>query len=186
MPRQRIDLLTGNPAAAHRSRGENRAARRRRHLPYDRLLLATGALPRPLPGLPRHQPAYRVTLRTFDDAVAIRARLCAGRRIAIIGGGFIGLELAATARKLGAEVTVIEAQPRILMRGVPAEIAGVVAARHRAEGVEILCGAGIDSIADETRRASKSSLPTADTIDADLALIGIGAIPDTHWPRLPA
>ncbi|TIL49044.1 MAG: ferredoxin reductase, partial [Mesorhizobium sp.] len=64
-----------------------------------------------------------VYLRTFNDALAIRAHLRAGNRIAIVGGGFIGLELAAAARRLGAVVTVIEAQSRILMRGVPAEIA---------------------------------------------------------------
>ena len=79
-------------------------------------------------------------LRTFGDALAIRDHLKPGRRVAIVGGGFIGLELAASARKRGAEVTIIEAQPRILMRGVPEEIAGIVAARHLAEGVELICG----------------------------------------------
>ncbi|RWB35025.1 MAG: ferredoxin reductase, partial [Mesorhizobium sp.] len=83
-------------------------------LPYDKLLLATGSTPRklPMPGL----GARCVYLRTFNDALAIRAHLSAGNRIAIVGGGFIGLELAAAARRLGATVTVIEAQPRILMR----------------------------------------------------------------------
>ncbi|TIW85525.1 MAG: ferredoxin reductase, partial [Mesorhizobium sp.] len=80
-------------------------------LPYNKLLLATGSVPRQLPmtGL----GSRCVYLRTFNDALAIRAHLSAGNRVAIIGGGFIGLELAASARKLGATVTVIEAQPRI-------------------------------------------------------------------------
>ncbi|TIT30115.1 MAG: ferredoxin reductase, partial [Mesorhizobium sp.] len=67
----------------------------------------------------------------------------------VIGGGFIGLELAAAARKPGASVTVIEAQPRILMRGVPAEIAEIIHKAHVAEGVDVVCGQGIASIADD-------------------------------------
>lgn len=145
-------------------------------LPYDRLLLATGSTPRrlPMPGLgPRC-----VYLRTFADALAIRAHLRAGNRIAIVGGGFIGLELAAAARKLGADVTVIEAQPRILMRGVPAEIAKVIHAAHEAEGVTILCGDGIAAIADDGAQV-RITLAGGRDIVADLAVIGIGAVPVT-------
>ncbi|MBZ9738166.1 MULTISPECIES: NAD(P)/FAD-dependent oxidoreductase [unclassified Mesorhizobium] len=145
-------------------------------LPYDKLLLATGSTPRklPMPGL----GGRCVYLRTFTDALAIRAHLRAGNRIAIIGGGFIGLELAAAARKLGASVTVIEAQPRILMRGVPAEIAEIVHAAHVAEGVDILCGDGIGSIADDGREV-RVTLAGGREIAADLAVIGIGAVPVT-------
>ena len=103
-------------------------------LPYARLLLATGARPRRLP-LPGADGPNTVVLRTLDDAVRIRAALGPGRRLVVIGGGFIELELAASARKLGTEVTVIEALPRLLTRGVPAEVAAVLEARHRAEGV---------------------------------------------------
>jgi len=145
-------------------------------LPYDRLLLATGSTPRklPMPGLgPRC-----VYLRTFADALAIRAHLRAGNRIAIVGGGFIGLELAAAARRLGADVTVIEAQPRILMRGVPAEIAKVIHAAHEAEGVTILCGDGIAAIADDGAQV-RITLAGGRDIVADLAVIGIGAVPVT-------
>ncbi|AZN97411.1 ferredoxin reductase [Mesorhizobium sp. M9A.F.Ca.ET.002.03.1.2] len=145
-------------------------------LPYDKLLLATGSIPRklPMPGLgPRC-----VYLRTFNDALAIRAHLSAGNRIAIVGGGFIGLELAAAARRLGAAVTVIEAQPRILMRGVPAEIAKIVHDAHEAEGVDILCGAGIAAIADDGAEV-RIALASGQHIVADLAVIGIGAVPVT-------
>ena len=117
-------------------------------------------------------------MRSFDDALAIRRHLAPGKRIAIVGGGFIGLELAASAVKRGATVTVIEAQPRVLMRGVPEEIAAVVTARHRSEGAEILCGTGIASIdgdADEVR----ITLADGRTVAADLAVIGIGASPVT-------
>lgn len=145
-------------------------------LPYDKLLLATGSTPRKLsmPGL----GGRCVYLRTFADALAIRAHLKAGNRIAVIGGGFIGLELAAAARKLGAAVTVIEAQPRILMRGVPAEIAKVVHEAHVAEGVDIACGEGIASIADDGRQV-RIALAGGREIAADLAIIGIGAVPVT-------
>ncbi|WP_189502049.1 FAD-dependent oxidoreductase [Mesorhizobium sp. M00.F.Ca.ET.216.01.1.1] len=145
-------------------------------LPYDKLLLATGSTPRklPMPGL----GARCVYLRTFNDALAIRAHLSAGNRIAIVGGGFIGLELAAAARKLGAAVTVIEAQPRILMRGVPAEIAQVIHAAHEAEGVKILCGEGIAAVADEDAEV-RITLAGGQDIVADLVVIGIGAVPVT-------
>ncbi|WP_165779670.1 NAD(P)/FAD-dependent oxidoreductase [Mesorhizobium sanjuanii] len=145
-------------------------------LPYNKLLLATGSTPRrlPMPGLgPRC-----VYLRTFNDALAIRAHLKAGNRIAIVGGGFIGLELAAAARRSGASVTVIEAQPRILMRGVPAEIAEIIHPAHEAEGVNILCGEGIATIADNGAGV-RIALVGGRVIVADLAVIGIGAVPVT-------
>jgi len=145
-------------------------------LPYDKLLLATGSLPRklPMPGLGERC----VYLRTFNDALAIRAHLNPRNRVAIIGGGFIGLELAASSRKLGATVTVIEAQPRILMRGVPAEIAAVIHAAHEAEGVTILAGQGIEAIADNGAEV-RITLAGGRQIVADLAVIGIGVVPVT-------
>jgi 3-phenylpropionate/trans-cinnamate dioxygenase ferredoxin reductase subunit len=145
-------------------------------LSYDKLLLATGSVPRklPMPGL----GGRCVYLRTFNDALAIRAHLSAGNRVAIIGGGFIGLELAAAARRLGATVTVIEAQPRILMRGVPAEIAEIIHKAHEAEGVAIRTGQGIAAIADDGKEVG-ITLADGQTIVADLAVIGIGAVPVT-------
>ena len=141
-----------------------------------RLLLATGAIPRPLPLAAGSK--HCVTLRSFEDAIAIRARFQPGARIVIVGGGFIGLELAASARKRGARVTVIEAQSRIMMRGVPEEIAKVIDTRHRDEGVTILCDTGIVSIADNADNVA-ITLSTGDVIVADLAIIGIGATPVT-------
>lgn len=145
-------------------------------LPYDKLLLATGSTPRrlPMPGL----GVRCVYLRTFADALAIRAHLSPANRIAIIGGGFIGLELAAAARKLGATVTVIEAQPRILMRGVPAEIAEIIHQAHESEGVTVLTGVGIADIADDGAKV-RITLADGQEIVSDLAIIGIGAVPVT-------
>ncbi|TPJ35163.1 FAD-dependent oxidoreductase [Mesorhizobium sp. B2-8-3] len=145
-------------------------------LPYEKLLLATGSVPRklPMPGL----GGRCVYLRTFNDALAIRAHLSAGNRVAIIGGGFIGLELAASARKLGATVTVIEAQPRILMRGVPAEIAEIIHKAHEVEGVAIRTGQGIAAIDDDGAEVG-ITLADGQKFIADLTVIGIGAVPVT-------
>jgi 3-phenylpropionate/trans-cinnamate dioxygenase ferredoxin reductase subunit len=144
---------------------------------YDKLLLATGAVPRRLP-LAGENTKRIVTLRTFDDALAIRAALHAGSRLAVIGGGFIGLELAASARQRGASVTVIEALPRILSRAVPEEHARVIAARHLAEGVDLRCGMGVTAIR-ETTGAVEIGLSDGATVAADLLVIGIGALPVT-------
>ena len=146
-------------------------------LPYARLLIATGATPRRLALAERSRRC--VYLRTFDDALAIRTHLHAGVRLAVIGGGFIGLELAAAARRLGCAVTVIEAQPRILVRGVPAEIAAALHAEHEAQGALIAVGAAITAI-DDTDGAVRISLTSGDDIEADLAIIGIGAVPATR------
>jgi 3-phenylpropionate/trans-cinnamate dioxygenase ferredoxin reductase subunit len=148
-----------------------------RAIGYDRLLLATGAVPRRLPLAPdgSKRVAY---LRNYADSLYIRTHLKPGSHIAIIGGGFIGLEVAASARKRGAAVTVIEAQPRILMRGVPAEIAAVIAARHAAEGARLLCGRAIRSIDDEGARLL-IELSDGEAIAVDLAVIGVGAQPVT-------
>ena len=145
-------------------------------LHYGKLLLATGASPRRLP-LAENSRRCGV-LRTFDEAQGIRARLQPGSRLLVVGGGFIGLELAASARKLGVEVTVVEAAPRILGRAVPAEIAAVIHARHEGEGVRILTGQGIRSIED-TERGVRLMLADDSTAEADFAVIGIGAQPNT-------
>ena len=143
-------------------------------LAYDRLLIAIGAKPRPFLWNGRHVPnlAY---LRTYDDAVRIFERVTKSSRLTIIGGGFIGLELAVQARSKETHVTLIEAAPRLLGRAVPAEIATVIEARHRAEGVEVICGANIVDV------DSKGSITLQDgrTIASDLVVAGIGSVPVT-------
>lgn len=166
-----IDLVLGIEAAAI-----DRAARAviladGRTLPYSRLLLATGARPRRLT-LPGHEQV--LYLRRFDDALALRPLLRPGARLAIIGGGFIGLELAAAAAARGCAVTLVEALPRILMRGVPAGIAAVIADRHRAAGIDLRTGIGIDRIEPDAVVLADGS-----RIAADAAIAGIGAVPET-------
>ena len=145
-------------------------------LSYAKLLLATGAAARGFPGVDGASQRIRV-LRTHADAMALHAALHPGRHIAIIGGGFIGLELAATARIRGADVTVVEGLPRVLKRGVPEEIAEAITERQRQEGVDIRCGHTIEALQEETDRAVVR-LAGGKVISADLLLVGIGALPN--------
>jgi 3-phenylpropionate/trans-cinnamate dioxygenase ferredoxin reductase component len=144
---------------------------------YEKLLLATGAIARRV-SLPGADGARIATLRSYDDALRIRSAFRPGARIAILGGGFIGLELAASARLRGAAVTVIEALPRILSRAVPETHATIIADRHRIAGVDLRCDAGVAAIA-ETASHLEITLTSGDTVTADLLVIGIGAIPLT-------
>jgi 3-phenylpropionate/trans-cinnamate dioxygenase ferredoxin reductase component len=145
----------------------------RRALRYDKLLLATGAKPRRL-SLPGGEAA--IYLRNFDDSIALRSHMKADRRIAIIGGGFIGLELASSACALGCKVSLIEAAPRILMRGVPSVIADIIAARHRAAGIDLIVGASIAHIS-PAGEAHIVTLGDGRAIPADCVIAGIGAAP---------
>jgi 3-phenylpropionate/trans-cinnamate dioxygenase ferredoxin reductase component len=165
-----ITLLRGE-----RAKGIDRAAKRvllasRESLPYERLLIATGARARRFPGM-----EAALTLRSLDDARAILDALGPGTRLAIIGGGFIGLELAATARRMGAEVTVIEAADRLMARIVPAEIAEVMARRHRDEGVNLVLGTSVAGV-------ERNAVTLADgrIVEADLVVAGVGAEPETR------
>lgn len=148
-----------------------------RSLAYGKLLLATGAVPRRLALADNSR--HCLSFRSLDDARAIRARLNSSTRLAVIGGGFIGLELAAAARSIGADVTVVEAQPRLLSRAVPAAIAAVIHVRHEAEGVRILVGHGIEAIEDMASGV-RIRLSDGSSVEADLCVVGIGAVPETR------
>jgi 3-phenylpropionate/trans-cinnamate dioxygenase ferredoxin reductase subunit len=145
-------------------------------LAYDNLVLATGASPRRLPMA--EAVRHCVYLRTHDDSLDIRHRLEHGGHVVVIGGGFIGLEIAAAARKRGCDVTIIEPQPRLLMRGVPAEIAAVIQREHEAHGARVLLGASLKTITDAGRQAD-IELANGSHLMADLIVIGIGAVPNT-------
>ena len=172
-----ISVLTGRSATAIDRAGKSVRLSDGSTLAYDKLLVATGAMPRQLPLAVDAGPRC-LTLRSFDDALAIRKLLVPGMRLVVIGGGFIGLELAASAVKRGAAVTVLEAQPRVLMRGVPEEIAAIVTERHRAEGADIRVGVGIVSISGDAG-VVRVALDDGTELTADLLVVGIGAIPVT-------
>jgi 3-phenylpropionate/trans-cinnamate dioxygenase ferredoxin reductase subunit len=144
---------------------------------YAKLLLATGRAPRRLP------PAIGAAegllyLRDLSDADRLRQNLRPGARVAIVGGGFIGLEVAASAALLGCRPLVIELAPRLLSRVVPAPLAALLAARHAAAGVEILLGARLRGIA-ASGAGLALTLEDRSVREADLVLIGIGAEPRT-------
>jgi 3-phenylpropionate/trans-cinnamate dioxygenase ferredoxin reductase subunit len=146
-------------------------------LDYDRLLLATGAEPRriQLQGAPVEGVLY---LRDYDDARVLRARLAVSTRLAIIGGGVIGLEVAAAVRGLGREVTVVEASRQVLGRNIPAPIASALVDLHSEHGVAIRCGIAPTAIV-TSGGASVRGVEVSDGsfIDADVVVVGIGIAP---------
>jgi 3-phenylpropionate/trans-cinnamate dioxygenase ferredoxin reductase component len=137
---------------------------------YSKLLLATGAKPRKL-SLPGGEHA--LTLRNHEDTLELRKRFQPGKNIVIIGGGFIGLELASSAAKRGCTVTLVEAQPRILMRGVPEPIAKVIHDEHVKHSVTMLVGTALSHLTSDAVHLADGRVIKADTIIA-----GIGAAPD--------
>jgi NADPH-dependent 2,4-dienoyl-CoA reductase/sulfur reductase-like enzyme len=146
---------------------------------FDGLVIATGSVPRRLPSLDGHLDGVFV-LRTLDDALAIRSRLEAGPRVVVIGAGFIGAEVAATCRGRGLEVTVLEALPQPMVRGLGTEIGAVCAALHRDHGVDLRLGVSVEALEGDGR-VERVRLADGAVIDADLVVVGIGVIPATDW-----
>ena len=146
-----------------------------RRFRYASLLLATGGQLRwlAIPGADR--PGV-FGLRTLDDAAALAPRLVAGARLVVIGGGFIGLEVAASARALGCEVTVVEGAPRLLGRAVPEAVGASVLALHRARGVDVRLAAAPTAI-DGDGAALRVQLADGSELAADTVLVGIGIAP---------
>lgn len=145
---------------------------------YDALALTAGAQARRLPAaMGGDLPGVHV-IRTLADVDALAPAMQPGRPLIVIGGGYIGLEAAAVARKLDMAVTLIEAAPRILGRVAAAQTADMIRALHRAHGVEILEGTGISHIAG-TDRATGVALNDGRELPADLIVTGIGVLPET-------
>ncbi len=145
---------------------------------FDGLLIATGAHPRTLPTQPALDGVH--TLRTVEDADAISKWIDGGARLCVIGAGFIGAEVAATARGKGREVTVLEALPQPMVRGVGPVIGAVLARLHRAHGVDLRLGVGVQSIAGEGR-VERVHLVDGSVVACDVVLVAIGALPSTDW-----
>jgi 3-phenylpropionate/trans-cinnamate dioxygenase ferredoxin reductase subunit len=145
---------------------------------YDRLLLATGAVPRRLP-LAEDSGAPVAYLRTMDDSRRIKADLRAGRRVVIVGGGWIGLEVAAAARTAGCDVTVLEALDLPLVRVLGPEVAEVFASLHRAHDVDLRTGVTVTRIAPDGDGA-RVELEDGASLSADLLLVGVGVRPSTE------
>ena len=154
---------------------------------YDGLIIATGAAPRRLPGQPDVEGV--LSLRTRADSSALRSLLTAPRdrpaRLVVIGAGFIGLEAASTARKIGCDVTVLEGAPAPLTRGLGADMGRSITALHEAHGVPVHCGARVVSVDHDGTRVTGvhiDSAATGDTVlPADVVLVGVGVSPCTEW-----
>ena len=174
---QSVDLRLGTPVAAI-----DPSARTLRHAGgtegWDALILATGSTPRRLPAAIGGDLPGVFTVRTLADIDAMEPAFSQGAHLLVVGGGYIGLEAAAVARKRGMRVTLLEAAPRILARVSCAETSAWFAARHRAEGVDIRENVQLERLLGETR-VTGARLADGTEIDVDVVVTGIGVTPNT-------
>ena len=145
---------------------------------YDHLVLAQGTRPRQLP-LAGTELTGVVSLRTLNDARTLRHKMMSAENIVIIGGGFIGLEFASTARSLGKNVTVLEHMPRVLGRSVSPLVSDYIADLHRKNGIKIYNGVFISEFTGENGKVTGVHCAEG-ILPADLVLVGVGAIPNTE------
>jgi 3-phenylpropionate/trans-cinnamate dioxygenase ferredoxin reductase component len=175
---QSVDLLLGVRAAALDHRAHRLTLSDGAKLRYERLLICTGSRPRTLPLLASY-PNVSV-LRTVDDAMELREVLGGRPRLAVIGAGFIGLEIAASARRLGADVTVVEAAPFPFSGVLGPRVGSWFAELHRAEGVDVRTGVAVDRV---RSNAAVRDLRLSDgsVVAVDHVLVGAGVQPDVAW-----
>jgi 3-phenylpropionate/trans-cinnamate dioxygenase ferredoxin reductase component len=147
-------------------------------LSYDRLLLSTGARSRPLSCPGAELPGVHY-LRSIADAEAIRAASRPGARIVIIGGGYIGLETAATARKLGCVVTVLEMADRVMARVVASRVSEYFEHEHRTQGIKIVCNTRVVRL-EGAHSVERVVCADGSSYEADLLVAGVGAVPETE------
>lgn len=148
-------------------------------LEYDALALTTGSTPRRLPASIGGLLEGVYTVRTLADVDAMRAEFQPGRKVIIVGGGYIGLEAAAVAAKLGLDVTVLEMAPRILQRVAAPETSDYVRALHQAHGVKVLESTGLNRLVGDDR-VTGALLTDGRELPADFVIVGVGITPNTH------
>ncbi|WP_261575903.1 NAD(P)/FAD-dependent oxidoreductase [Frankia gtarii] len=146
---------------------------------YDALVVATGAAARRLPGTDGVAGVY--VLRTVEDALGLREELRPGRRLVIVGAGFVGAEAAAVARELGAEVTMVTDAAVPLADALGPDLGAMLSQVHVEHGVRIIPGVLVDAVLTEDGRATGVRLADGRTVEADAVLVGIGARPNTGW-----
>jgi 3-phenylpropionate/trans-cinnamate dioxygenase ferredoxin reductase subunit len=147
-------------------------------IPFGRLVIATGSRPRRLPALEGRAGVHY--LRTRADAASLREEFTRRPRVVVVGGGFVGGEVASSARALGLDVTIVEAAPRLLARLMPPEVSDRVARLHRDHGVRVLCGRSVTGCFGRDR-VETVELDDGTRLDADVVVAGIGTTPATGW-----
>ena len=171
-----LDIRAGVAVAAIECSSRTVALTNGETIAYDRLILCTGSAPRKL-GVPGAASQRLHYLRTIDDALLLRPHLAHGAHLIVIGAGWIGLEVAATARKRGASVTVIEPLPRICARAAPPEVSEHLLHLHERHGVAFRLGVGVAAIEDAAS-ALVVTLTDGTSLCADAAVAGIGIVPN--------
>jgi 3-phenylpropionate/trans-cinnamate dioxygenase ferredoxin reductase subunit len=146
---------------------------------YDQVVVATGVRARRLPGVEACEGAH--VLRTMGDALGLRAELGPGRRLIIVGGGFIGAEAAAVARQVGCEATLVTDISVPMGEALGIQVGGMLAEVHAAHGVRVETGALVETVLTRHGRATGVRLSGGRTLDADVVLVGIGARPNVEW-----
>ena len=175
-----VELLLGERAGGLDAPGREVLLAGGSRLPFEQLLIATGSAPRRLPGTERYENVYE--LRTRDDARALREALSTRPRLVVIGAGFIGQEVAATAKRLGASVTIVEAAPIPLGAILGPQLGEWFADFHRREGIELVLSARIARF-HGARAVHAVELQHGRQIECDLIVVGIGTKPATSWLR---
>ena len=176
-----ISLVLGSPVVTVRREGRGGVVVTAHgdEFPYDRLAIAIGAAPRLL-DLPGADLRGIHVLRDADDATAVRGALESAQHVVVIGGGFIGLEVAASARKQGKTVTVLEAAPRIIGRAVGEETSAWVLKAHRSRGIRVDVGVRLAGFHGDDGHVSGVELADGTRIPADVVIVGIGVVPRTE------
>jgi len=174
----KADLILGQRAQSLNIEARSITLASGKEVDFDGLVIATGAAPRNL------QIADGIsgvmTLRTLDDAARLKAAIEERKRICVIGAGFIGSEVAATARGLGLNVTVLEAGDQPMLRGVGPIIGETLAELHRSNGVDLRTGVEIESI-EQIGEAVRVNIAGEASVECDLVLLAVGAAPVTQW-----
>ncbi|RZQ59666.1 NAD(P)/FAD-dependent oxidoreductase [Amycolatopsis suaedae] len=173
------DLRTGLPAVAADLTARTVTLADGDVLPFGTLVVATGVAPRTLPGTEGLRGVH--TLRTLADTATLRAGLEPGRRVVIVGAGFLGCEVACSAAGLGCRVTVVEPQPVPLAAAVGERVGTMLAGLHRANGVELRTGAGVRELGSAGGAVESVVLTDGTELAADLVLVAIGSVPATGW-----
>ena len=174
-----ITLKLGSPAQALDTAARTVTLADGTALGYDELIIATGLIPKRIPSIPDLAGVW--VLRSLDDALALREHAASARKAVIIGAGFIGCEVAASLRKLGVDVVLVEPQPAPLAAVLGEQVGQLVARVHRAEGVDVRTGVGVADVRGDDGHVSTVELSDGTLLAADLVVIGIGSRPATDW-----